>query len=108
MWTPTRGYTKFVVRDEVVELSDAPTTDPDRIPQPADSVIDKPSQLSRSTSDEEIEVFLHLLPLCKYEAVSKKQKINSHSTLVDFCNGILYYNSFKEIRPTAELYIVAM
>ena len=48
------------------------------------------NRLSRSTSDEEIEVFLHLLPLCKYEAVSKKQKINSHSTLVDFCNGILY------------------
>ena len=50
--------------------------------------------------------FTDYLPLIrKYEAVLQKQKDDPHSTLTDLCSGIVSYNSFKEIRPIAELYI---
>ena len=94
--------------DSAAQPADPQPADPqpqpaDLQPQPAAPQPRQPrSRLVRSRKSS----FADYLPLIrKYEAVLQKQKDDPHSTLTDLCSGIVSYNSFKEIRPIAELYI---
>ena len=87
--------------DSAAQPADPQPADPQ--PQPAAPQPRQPrSRVVRSRKSS----FTDYLPLIrKYEAVLQKQKDDPHSTLTDLCSGIVSYNSFKEIRPIAELYI---